>query len=105
MRANGTVGSSYPVKKGALGCTIDLYVSPRASKSRVIGLYGDRLKVQIAAPPVDGKANEAVVGLMAEWLQVPKSAVSILSGHTGKQKTIEVRNVEFEYVQQLINAI
>ncbi|NUN14026.1 MAG: YggU family protein [Myxococcales bacterium] len=94
-----------PIRQGVHGCIIEVYVSPRASKSRVIGRHGDRLKVQIAAPPVDGKANDALVALVANWLSVPKSSVTILSGSTGKQKTIEVLDVKSQHVQQLIDLI
>ena len=62
------------------GARLELLVQPRASRSRVVGPHGDRLKVQIAAPPVDGAANAAVVALVAAEAGVPKRAVTLVRG-------------------------
>ena len=59
-----------------------------------MGVLGDRLKLQIAAPPVDGKANEAVREFLADLLGVPKSRVSIAAGETASQKTIHIDGIE-----------
>jgi len=65
-------------------------VQPRAARSRVVGRRGAALKVQVAAPPVDGAANAALVALLAEWLGVPRRTVRLLRGETGRDKLIEV---------------
>lgn len=65
-------------------------VQPRASRSRVCGVHGDRIKLQITAPPVEGAANAAVVELIATWLAVPKRAVSLVRGDTSREKTIAI---------------
>jgi uncharacterized protein (TIGR00251 family) len=54
---------------------------------------GDRLRVAVVAPPVDGKANEAVVRALAEALGVPRAAVEIIRGETGRRKTVRLRGV------------
>jgi uncharacterized protein (TIGR00251 family) len=60
----------------------------------VVGpVVGDRLRVAVAAPPVDGKANEAVVRTLAEALGVPRSAVEIVRGEAGRRKTVRVRGI------------
>ncbi len=69
---------------------LDVQVVPRASRSRIVGPHDGRLKIQLAAPPVDGAANEALVELLAETLELPRSAVSVLRGATGKRKTLRI---------------
>jgi uncharacterized protein (TIGR00251 family) len=56
-------------------------------------VVGDRLRVAVNAPPVDGKANEAVVRTLAAALGVPRSAVEIVRGETGRRKTVRIRGV------------
>jgi hypothetical protein len=65
-------------------------VQPRASRTRVVGPHGDGLKVQITAPPVDGAANQGVVDLLAEWLDVPRRDVRITQGQSARDKLVEV---------------
>ena len=75
---------------GAL--TVDVVVQPRASKEG-LSLHGDLLKISVNAPPVDDKANQAVVRLLAATLGVPKTAIEILRGDTGRRKTVRIRGV------------
>ena len=67
-----------------------LKVVPKASRDRVVGWVGDRLKVQVTAAPERGKANEAVIEVLAAALGVPRSKVRILAGETSPLKTVEV---------------
>ena len=67
-----------------------LKVQPKASRNRVVGRVGDRLKVQVTAAPERGKANDAVIDLLAESLGVPKSAVRITAGQASPLKTVEI---------------
>lgn len=69
---------------------IAVRVQPRSGRSRVVGPHGPALKVQVAAPPVEGAANAAVVELIAGWLGVPRRAVAIVQGQTGRDKVLEV---------------
>lgn len=80
---------------------LDVQVVPRASRSRVVGVQGDRLKVQLSAPPVDGAANEALIELLAERLGVKRAAVSIVGGATGRKKRVRVDGVGAEAVGHL----
>jgi hypothetical protein len=75
------------------GVTLEILVQPRASRSRVVGEHDGRLKVQLAAPPVDGEANAALVELLATLLQVRKADVEILRGDAGRRKTVRVVGV------------
>ena len=70
--------------------TVDIRVQPGAKKNAVEGLLNGRLKLRIAAPAVEGKANKAVVEFLAGVLKVKKSQVSILRGETSREKTVRV---------------
>ena len=81
--------------------TLTLHIQPGAKKTEVVGLHGDALKIRLAAPPVDGKANEALIRYIAERLQLSKSAVSLKSGQTSRQKVLEVVGAELAAVISL----
>lgn len=70
--------------------TLTLHIQPGAKKTEFAGLHGDALKIRLAAPPVDGKANEALVRFLADVLDLPKSAVMLKSGQTSRRKVLEV---------------
>jgi uncharacterized protein (TIGR00251 family) len=72
------------------GAVLELLVQPRASRTRVAGEHDGRLKIQLAAPPVDGEANAALVAFLAEALAVRKADVAIVRGDTGRRKTVRV---------------
>lgn len=71
-----------------------LRVQPRSARMRVVGWHGDAIKVQVNAPPVDGAANQAVVDLIADWLDLPRAAVRLLQGQTGRDKVVEVATAD-----------
>jgi hypothetical protein len=73
--------------------TFDVQVVPRASRDRLGPVHGDRLKVQLTAPPVDGAANDALVALVAKALGRPRGDVAIVRGTTGRKKTLRVAGV------------
>ncbi len=70
------------------GAILTIQVQPKASKSECVGLHGDALKIRIAAPPVDGKANGAVLAFLAKCLEVPPSTLAIRSGAGGRHKRV-----------------
>ena len=78
------------LRSGDRGITLTLHIQPGAKKTEIAGLYGDALKIRLAAPPVDGKANAALIGFLAERLGVAKTAVSLKSGQTSRRKVFEV---------------
>ena len=69
---------------------LDLHVQPGAKKSGVVGLHGDALKLRIASPPVDGRANAALLVFLAEALGVPKQSLQVVKGETSRRKTVRV---------------
>lgn len=72
------------------GTTLRVKVVPGASRSRVAGMLGDRLKVQLAAPAEGGKANRALCELLARRLGVKRGAVSVAAGHAQPEKTVMI---------------
>jgi len=76
------------------GVRLEVLVQPRASRTRVAGEHAGRLKIQLAAPPVDGEANAALVAFLAEALGVRRADVSLERGETGRRKTVRVRGAD-----------
>ena len=70
---------------------LEVRVQPRASRSEIAGTFGERLRVRLQAPPVDGRANAALVEFLAETFDVPRAAVTIERGLTGRDKRIRIR--------------
>lgn len=86
-----TPSPTDPCRDGPAGSgELDVHVVPRAAHSRIVGPHDGRLKIQLAAPPVDGAANAALVDLLADTLAVPRSSVEVVRGHTGRRKTVRV---------------
>ncbi|MBK9576259.1 MAG: DUF167 domain-containing protein [Fibrobacteres bacterium] len=72
------------------GWEIRVKVVPGSSRSRIAGVLGDRLKIQVAAPPEDGKANKAVAEVLAQWLGLAKSEVELVSGASQPAKVFRI---------------
>jgi hypothetical protein len=81
------------LRSQAGGVRIAVHVQPGARRSAVVGPHGDRLKIALNAPPVDGKANAALRALVAERLGVPLRDVDLVAGETSREKTLEVGGV------------
>ncbi len=75
------------------GVRVRVKVVPGASRSEVVGLAGDRLKVRVAAPPEHGRANEAMIELLARALGVRARDIEVEAGHSSPRKTVRVRGV------------
>ncbi len=75
---------------------LSLHIQPGAKKTEVAGLHGEALKIRLHAPPVDGKANDALVAYLAERLGVPKARVVLESGQTSRSKRVRVVGVAAE---------
>ncbi|HVO18487.1 MAG TPA: DUF167 domain-containing protein [Anaeromyxobacter sp.] len=78
------------VRDEAGGAVLELLVQPRASRTRVVGEHDGRLKVQLAAPPVEGEANRALVEFLAGELGVRRADVAVVRGEAGRRKTVRV---------------
>src|SRR5262245_51137976 len=77
-------------------------VQPRASKSGVVGEHGGALKIRLAAPPVDGEANEELVRLLAKLFDAPRQRIAILSGQTSRNKIVRVSGISVEEVEKVL---
>ncbi len=75
-------------------------VVPGASQNKVVGTLGDALKLRIQAPPEKGKANKAVIALLAKFLGVPAKHITICSGHTSHTKVVEVQGLSDATVRE-----
>jgi uncharacterized protein len=80
--------------------TLRLRVSPGAAHDAVVGRHGAAWKVRVAAPPEDGKANDAVVRLLAAALAVPRRDVSIVSGHASRDKTVALDGLDIDEIER-----
>lgn len=75
------------------GATFAVHVQPRARRSAIVGARGEALKVTVTAPPEDGRANEALIELLAETLGVKRRQIEILAGATSRDKLVRVRGI------------
>ncbi len=94
------------------GLKFTVYVQPRSGRNQVVGLHGDALKVKIKAPPVEGAANKMCIAVLAKTLNVPKSAIEIVSGQASRTKCVQVRGEkdgnsreETERLKQVIRSL
>jgi uncharacterized protein len=92
----------FQVRAEAGGITFDVLVTPRASREKIGPVVGDRLKIAVTAPPVDGEANAAIVASLARALGVARSAVSIVRGDGSRRKTVRVAGVTAAAVESLL---
>lgn len=86
------------------GVQIEVVVQPRASRTRIVGEHGGRLKVALAAPPVGGEANRALVELFAAALGVRRAEVAIVRGGSGRRKTVRVAGATAAGVEAALGA-
>jgi uncharacterized protein (TIGR00251 family) len=90
------------IASGPEGVTFYVQLQPRASRDAIEGEYADALKIRLTAPPVDNRANEALVLLLAQRLNVPRAAVRIVGGKKSRRKRVVVAGVKREHVLALV---
>ena len=76
------------VKTGEKGLWLYCHLQPGAARDEIAGIHDDRLKIRINAPPVDGKANAQLIRFIAKATGLPKGKVSVVNGHSSRQKTL-----------------
>lgn len=86
------------VRATPTGVRLELHVQPGASTTEVAGLHGDRIKLRLAAPPIDGRANEALIRWLSDQLHVPQAGITIVRGETSRRKSVDISGVEVEIV-------
>ncbi|HEY8271064.1 MAG TPA: DUF167 domain-containing protein [Pseudobdellovibrionaceae bacterium] len=82
------------------GIKLALFIQPKASKNEIIGPHNGALKIKITAPPVDGKANVALIEFLSDVLDIPKRQIEILKGETGRNKSVEIFGLSQEKIEQ-----
>lgn len=93
-----------PLSESAKGTTFAVKVHPRARKNAITGVVGDALKVALNAPPVEGRANQAVIEFFAGVFQIPRSSVTIASGETSRNKVVRIAGLSRSAVEQRLAA-
>ena len=88
------------IQESAKGISFAVKVHPRARKNAITGTVGDALKLALTAPPVEGKANQAVIEFFADLFQIPRSSVTIASGETSRNKVIRIAGVSKPAAEQ-----
>jgi uncharacterized protein len=90
---------AIPINDSNQGVTFAVRVHPRAKKNAITGELGDALKLSLTTPPVEGRANKACVDFFAKLLKVPRSSVTIASGHSSRNKVVRVVGLSPEEVR------
>lgn len=81
--------------------TITIYVVPRSSKSEIVGIYNDCLKIKLKAAPIDNAANEELINFLAEKLKIQKKNIGIISGTRQKKKVVSVTGCDTNDIHNL----
>ena len=81
---------------------LDLHVQPGAKRTDIAGLHGDALKIRLAAPPVDGRANECLIDYIAKRLGVARVSVELISGATSRRKRLRISGVTIDKAERLL---
>ncbi|MHB9096435.1 MAG: DUF167 domain-containing protein [Syntrophales bacterium] len=97
-------GSPISIRETSAGAVFRIRVVPRASRRECAGVQDDALKLRITAAPVEGRANEECIRLLAEVLGVKKAQVTIIAGHTARAKTVSVAGRTAAEIAALIAA-
>ena len=69
---------------------VKIYLQPKASKNELVGPYRDGIKVKVTAPPIEGKANDALIRFLAKELGISPSSIEIIKGHHSREKTLKI---------------
>ncbi len=81
-----------------------LRVSPGAERAGIVGRHGEGWKVRVTAPPEDGRANDAVLRLLAHTLSLSRDAVTLVSGHSGRDKVVQLTGIDLARVERRLTA-
>lgn len=94
-----------PLKQTANGITFSVKVQPRAGKNAITGTVGDALKLALTAPPVEGKANQAVIAFLADFFDIPRSSVTIASGVSSRLKLIRITGANLQALEHRLHRL
>jgi uncharacterized protein (TIGR00251 family) len=88
-----------PVSESRKGVSFAVKVHPRAHKNAITGTIGDALKLALTAPPVAGRANQALSEFLAEFFEIPRSSITIASGETSRNKVVRLTGISADQVR------
>jgi uncharacterized protein len=88
----------------AASTRLRLRVAPGAARAAIVGRHGDAWKVRVAAAPEGGRANDAVIRLLAETLALPRDAVTLVSGHAARDKIVELTGVGPDHIERRLES-
>lgn len=94
-----------PLKETARGLSFAVTVQPRARRNAITGTVGEALKLALTAPPVEGKANHAVIDFLADFFYIPRSSVTIASGKTSRLKVILISGINAEQLRRRLEDV
>jgi uncharacterized protein len=86
------------------GVVLTLHIQPGAKKTEIVGLHGDALKIRLAAPPVDGKANAALLAFLARKVGAGRTALELVSGQTSRTKRVRIEGYAADELRALLQA-
>ena len=97
------MAANYLLQESRNRCTFDIQVTPKAAHSEIVGIQDRALKIKVTAPPVEGAANRACIELLAKKLGLKKSQMEIMAGNRFRKKTVMVKDICREELEEKIN--
>ena len=85
--------------------SLSIHVQPKASRTRIAGLHGDAVKLCITSPPVDGKANGAVIQFFAKLFKIPRASVTIASGEASRDKRLVLAGISATQAEAVLRPL
>ena len=85
------------------GAVLSVHIQPKASTTECVGIHGDAIKIRVAAPPIDGAANDELIRFLARRLSIPVTSVQIKSGAAGRHKRVLLKGATVELVMARLN--
>jgi hypothetical protein len=99
-RAVASANASTPISATRSGVSLCLRITPRAGRDEIAGRSGDAIRIRLKAPPIEGKANQALVALLSRQLGVARSAITIVSGESARNKVVHVVGLSVAEAEQ-----
>ena len=84
------------------GVLINLFVQPKSAKNEIIGPHNGALKIKITAPPTDGKANQEIIEVLSDMLDVPKRQIHLVKGDINRNKTVLIQGISAQFAKQCL---
>jgi uncharacterized protein (TIGR00251 family) len=85
-----------PIERTSDGVRLRVRVQPRASRTEVVGVHGEAIRIRLSAPPVAGAANEALLTFLADKLSVPRTAIRLILGESSRSKVVMISGVDLQ---------